>query len=243
MSTINSITDIKNIFYINLEHRQDRKKHIEEQLNQVGLSHYERFNAIKLSNGRVGCSMSHLKCLQIAKQRNYEHILICEDDTTFLNPSLFIKQINTFFKKKLVKDWDVLLFAGNNVPPYKKIDNTCIQISHCQTTTCYLVNGHYFDILINNIKEGINSLLREPNNHVNYAIDKYWIQLQKKNKWFLIIPPTVIQREDYSDIENRRTNYSGMMIDINKDHVFAQQSLPQHIIANNFSNMIKLIDS
>lgn len=216
-SSINSLADIKNIFYINLEHRKDRKEDIENQLKSVGLSNFERFNAIRLSNGRIGCSMSHLQCLKLAKDRNYDHLLICEDDTTFLNPSLFINQINSFFQNKRITNWDVLLLGGNNIPPYQQIDETCIRVSHCQTTTCYLVNGHYYDTLIENIKEGINRLMREPDNHRYYAIDMYWLQLQKKHIWILIIPLTVTQKEDYSDIEQRRTNYSHMMLDLNKE--------------------------
>jgi len=221
-SLINSLTDIKHIFYINLEHRKDRKEHVESQLKSVGLTQFERFNAVKLSNGRVGCSMSHLQCLKLAKERNYDHLLICEDDTTFLNPILFKNQINTFFQNINIniKKWDVLLLGGNNVPPYQPIDDTCIRVSHCQTTTCYLVQNHYFDTLITNIKEGIQHLMREPDNHRYYAIDMYWLQLQKKDIWLLIVPLSVIQKEDYSDIEQRRTNYSGMMLDLNKEHMF-----------------------
>ena len=216
--TLNSLTDIKNIFYINLEHRTDRKEHIESQLKSVGLTQFERFNAVKLANGRIGCSMSHLRCLQTAKDRNYEHLLICEDDTTFLNPALFINQINTLLKKN--HKWDVLLLSGNNIPPYQPIDETCIRVSHCQTTTCYLVNGHYIDTLIHNYKEGIQHLMREPENHRQYAIDMYWIQLQKRDMWLLLVPLSIIQREDYSDIEQRRTNYSAMMTDLNKSYLF-----------------------
>jgi GR25 family glycosyltransferase involved in LPS biosynthesis len=217
---INSLTDIKHVFYINLEHRKDRKQHVETQLKSVGITQFERFNAIKLTNGRIGCSMSHLQCLKLAKERNYDHLLICEDDTTFLNPALFTSQINTFFQKGSIKKWDVLLLGGNNVPPYQPIDDTCIRVSHCQTTTCYLVQNHYFDTLIENIKEGIQHLMREPNNHRYYAIDMYWLQLQKKDIWLLIVPLSVIQKEDYSDIEQRRTNYQGMMLDLNKEHLF-----------------------
>jgi len=221
-SLINSLTDIKNVFYINLEHRKDRKEHVESQLKSVGITEFERFNAVKLSNGRVGCSMSHLQCLKLAKERNYDHLMICEDDTTFLNPTLFKNQINTFFQNINIniKKWDVLLLGGNNVPPYQPIDDTCIRVSHCQTTTCYLVQNHYFDTLIANIKEGIQHLMREPDNHRYYAIDMYWLQLQKKDIWLLIVPLSVIQKEDYSDIEQRRTNYSGMMLDLNKEHMF-----------------------
>ena len=117
------------------------------------------------------------------------------------------------------KNWDVLLLAGNNVPPYIKVDNTCVKVSHCQTTTGYIVKSHYYDILINNIKEGIQYLMKDPNNHFHYAIDKYWLLLQKQNNWFLIIPPTVIQREDYSDIEKRNTNYKHLMTDLDKSHL------------------------
>jgi len=220
MTNINSISDIKNILYINLEYRKDRKEHIEDQLKKIGLTNFERFNAIKLQNGRIGCSVSHLQCLNIAKERKYKYVLICEDDATFLNPSLFINQINTFFKNKRVNNWDVLLLGGNNVPPYQQIDETCIRVTHCQTTTCYLVNGHYFDTLIENIKQGIQYLMREPGNYRSYAIDMYWLNLQKKHVWLLIVPLSVIQREDYSDIEQRNTKYQNMMLDLNKDYLF-----------------------
>jgi len=219
-TTLNRLADIKNIFYINLEHRTDRKDHIERQLKSVGLNKFERFNAVKLANGRAGCSMSHYQCLKLAKDRKYDHVLICEDDLTFLNPKLFMKQINEFFKTKTIPDWDVLLLGGNNVPPYQVVDNTCVRVSHCQTTTCYLVNGHYFDTLLENIKEGIPLLIKEPEKYGYYAIDMYWLHLQKINIWLLIVPLTVIQKEDFSDIEQRVTNYQSLMLDINKEYLF-----------------------
>ena len=208
------ISDIKHIFYINLTARLDRKQNIESQLPRVGLTNFERFNAIKLPDGRVGCTLSHIKCLELAKERGYSHLLICEDDMIFLDPDLFKKQLNKFLGKQ--HKWDVILFAGNNVPPYERVDDSCIAVSHCQTTTSYLVNGHYFDTLLNNFKEGLARLMREPAKHVDYAIDKYWLRLQKKDNWFLITPLTVVQREDYSDIEKRKTNYMYMMMDLDK---------------------------
>ena len=214
---LNGIADIKNIFYINLETRKDRRNSIETQLTNIGLTNFERFNAIKVMDGRVGCTMSHIKCLEMAKERGYNHLVICEDDTFFLDPKLFKTQLTTFLKNG--HKWDVVLFAGNNVPPYERIDDTCIAVSHCQTTTCYLVNGHYFDTLLQNMREGLNKLLKEPTNHLNYAIDRYWLNLQKKDNWLLITPLTVIQREDYSDIENKRTDYSNLMLDLDKEQL------------------------
>ena len=217
MSKINSLEDIKHTFYINLEHRVDRKAHVENQLTNIGLKG-ERFNAIKMANGAIGCSMSHLKLLQEAVKNNLPHILIVEDDITFLEPELFKRQINKFFS--LHENWDVVLLAGNNMPPYKTIDDTCVKVSRCQTTTGYLVNGHYIKVLMQNIKMGLTHLLNNPNNKTNFAIDKYWFILQNTSNWYLIIPLTVIQREDYSDIEKKVTKYEHLMKDLDKEEMF-----------------------
>jgi glycosyl transferase family 25 len=214
---INSIENIKHAFYINLETRTDRREHVETQLHTIGIT-ATRFNAIKLSNGAIGCSMSHLKCLEIAKENNWDHVMIVEDDILFLNPNVFKNQLNKFLQNN--KDFDVVLIAGNNVPPYQKIDDCCIKVYRCQTTTGYIVQKHYYDTLINNIKEGVKHLIKYPEQHVVYAIDKYWFQLQEKDNWFLITPLTVTQREDYSDIEKRPTNYTRVMTDLDKEWMF-----------------------
>jgi GR25 family glycosyltransferase involved in LPS biosynthesis len=219
-----SIQDIKHAFYINLASRPDRKQHVESQLSIIGIK-AERFNAIKLPNGALGCSMSHLKCLEIAKENSWPHLLIVEDDIKFLNPDIFKNQLSSFLSKH--KSWDVVLVGGNNVPPYTKIDDTCIKVSTCQTTTGYLVNGHYFDTLIENFRSGIKKLIEFPQQHINYAIDKYWFQLQRKDNWFLIIPLTVTQREDYSDIEKRPTNYTPVMLDLDKEAFLRAQRAQQ----------------
>jgi glycosyl transferase family 25 len=221
---MNSIKNIEHAFYINLESRVDRKQHVEEQLTNIGIC-AARFNAIKLTNGAIGCSMSHLKCLEIAKQNNWEHVLIVEDDILFLNPELFKNQLNKFFKSH--SDFDVVLIAGNNMPPYQKIDDSCVKVYRCQTTTGYIVQRHYYDIMISNIKEGIQKLMKNPEQHVQYAIDKYWFRLQEKDNWFLITPLTVTQREDYSDIEKRHTNYTRVMVDLDKEWMFKRQLLSQ----------------
>ena len=215
---LTNLTDVNHIFYINLESRPDRKEYVLNELNKIGISdsHATRFNAIKLAsgNGALGCSMSHLKCLEIAKQNNWPHVLICEDDITFLDPLLFKKQINQFLKNN--KKWDVVLLAGNNMLPYNPVDHTCIQVMNCLTTTGYIVQNHYFDTLIQNYKDGIVHLMKNPTEKKKYAIDKYWIQLQEKDSWFLIIPLSVTQREDYSDIEGKVTNFTNYMLNYNK---------------------------
>lgn len=214
-----SIYDIKHAFYINLESRSDRKQHVEQQLATIGFP-INRFNAIRLPNGSIGCSMSHLKCLQTAKENGWPHVLICEDDIKFLDPVVFYRQLNGFLENN--GNWDVILLAGNNMPPYKKHDEYSVQVRQCQTTTGYIVKSHYYDKMIQNIKDGIQQLMREPHRHAFFAIDKYWFKLQEQDEWFLITPLTVVQRVDYSDIERRMTNYTRVMTDLDKDFLMNQ---------------------
>jgi GR25 family glycosyltransferase involved in LPS biosynthesis len=227
---LKNINEIKHAFYINLEHRKDRKQHVENQLKVIGIQ-AERFNAVKLPDGALGCSMSHLKCLQIAKEKHWEHVLICEDDITFTNPKLFTQQMNKFLKTQ--STWDVVLLAGNNMPPFKQIDDYCVQVSRCQTTTGYLVKSHYYDTLINNIKMGMNMLVKNREQHRIYAIDKFWFSLQARDLWFLITPLSVVQRQDYSDIEKKHTNYTKIMVDLDKRYLIEQAKRVENLMNMN----------
>lgn len=205
--------NIDHILYINLDHRKDRKNHVENEFKKLDLQP-SRFNACKMKNGAAGCSLSHLKCLEKAKINDWDQVMIVEDDITFLDPQLLKKQLNTFMKRH--QDWDVVLLGGNNISPFQPIDECCIKVRHCQTTTGYIVKKHYYDKLIQNIKKGLNYLLREPEKHFLYAIDKYWLQLQKIDKWYLIVPLSVVQQPGYSDIENKNTNYVSMLSALDK---------------------------
>ena len=205
---------IKHSIYINLDSRPDRRIHMEQQLNLIGINNCNRFSAIKNDNGAIGCSLSHLKCLHIARQNNWEHVLIMEDDIEFLNPSLLNSHLIQFFESNI--NFDVLLIAGNNFRPFTKINNYCVKVHNCQTATGYIVQRHYYDTLIHNYEEGIQKLFTNPQNHQIYALDQYRKQLQVKHRWYLIIPLTVIQKEGYSDIEKKQTNYKKIMTDFNK---------------------------
>jgi hypothetical protein len=79
--------------------------------------------------------------------------------------------------------------------------------------------------LIANYREGITKLLADPANKREYAIDMYWKQLQAKDRWYMIVPPTVVQMEGFSDVEGRETNYKHLMTDMNKDWLFKKNMI------------------
>jgi len=207
--------------FINLDHRKDRLEHVEKEFEKMGIQG-ERFNAIKTASGAVGCTLSHIKCLEIAKERDYEQVFICEDDITFTNPELFKQNIEKFCMNEDIM-WDVLIIGGNNVPPYKQYYDYCARVFNCQTTTGYIVKQDFYDTMIKNFKEGVANLMRDPSNKRMYAIDIYWKKLQMENFWYMITPPTVTQYENYSDIENRNLNYDHLLLDMDKTWLIQQQ--------------------
>lgn len=207
------ITDIPTI-YINLDIRPDRNESVVKELYKIGIKEPIRFPAIKLDNGAIGCTMSHIKCVEFAIKNDFDYIFICEDDIEVLNPEVFTTNINRFLKNTSL-DWDVVLVAGNNMVPYNMVTDYCIKIYNCLTTTGYIVKKSYYETLLINFKEGVKKLLREPENK-SYRIDKFWQILQNKDNWYLIIPPTIVQKDGYSDIEKKDTNFKNYMLNYNK---------------------------
>lgn len=198
------------MYYINLECRPDRKQQVEEELVNVDIGEFQRFEAIEDIDGRVGCSLSHLTLLKRAKENNHPYIIIVEDDIQFINPKLFKNHFQKFLKSK--EPWDVLLFGGNNYGTIRQTNPYTIKITTCLTTTGYMVANHYYDTLITNIEEGIEKLRQFPVEHYKYAIDVYWQSLQKKDEWHLIYPLMVNQRPGYSDIEKKYRDYTKLML-------------------------------
>lgn len=191
------------IFYINLEHRKDRKKQIESELNKMNLK-YERYNAIKNEKGYLGCTLSHLNILKEAKRRNLKNVLIFEDDFKFIiDKSKFWEKMNNFFNNNI--DYDVLLI-GYNIKKSEIYNDKLLKILDSQTTSSYLVNSKFYDKLIKNFEEGYISL-KETDIKEQYACDQYWKKLQPMNNWYAFKERIGIQRESYSDIERINVKY------------------------------------
>jgi GR25 family glycosyltransferase involved in LPS biosynthesis len=209
----------KHAFYINLASRPDRLQHVQQELKKMNID-AERINAIKMAEGAIGCTLSHIRCLELAKERQYSHVFIVEDDITFLQPELLLENLKKFEENVELQRWDVLIIGGNNCPPYTKVNDYCIRAFNNQTTTGYIVKSHYYDTLIANFKESAQMLMRNPHNKREFALDIYWKRLQQTGIWLMIVPATVTQYQDYSDIEKRVVNYDHLMLDIQKDWLF-----------------------
>jgi GR25 family glycosyltransferase involved in LPS biosynthesis len=195
--------------YINLDCRPDRDILCQDQLKQIGIKEPHKFSAFKTTEGIVGCGMSHLTVLKMAREKNFPYILVCEDDIVFKSPELFKRKLH-----KLEKDnWDVLLLGGNMdcFVPLIEHSSDAYRILKAFTTTGYIVRQHYYDTLIECWENALKNLVREKNNR-NYFLDVAWFPLQRRDIWLIVRPLQVYQREGYSDIEKEHTNYKHLML-------------------------------
>ena len=195
------------ILYINLHNRPDRKEHVEQQLHQLGYTG-TRMEAVECVQGAIGCGQSHIQCLEYAQSHNWPCVCIMEDDITFTNPTLFKSQLTTFLSR--VKQWDVLLLGTNMGFPFQQ-HKGCLRVFNAQTTTGYIVTQPYYSALLDTFNQSVRQLKQEYNPSL-YAIDIQWKSLQMNDHWYVLFPLTIVQREDYSNIEEKRVNYIHHML-------------------------------
>ena len=200
--------NISKVIYINLNKRTDRKEKIEKELNDFGLD-YERFEAIETpipGFGTVGGGLSHLAVLKLAKERNYENVLILEDDFTFLvSKEEFQYQLTEFFKLKL--DYDTC-FLAYNLFKSESLENGIVnKILDNQTASGYIVHKKCYDKLIN-VYEYAMPLLAQTRAHWIYSNDMIWKQFQEKDNWYYFIKRIGKQSAGYSDNSGIYTDYN-----------------------------------
>ena len=199
---------IDKVIYINLDKRKDRNKHILNELNEIGVPEdkFEKLSAIEHQKGYIGCSLSHIKCLKLAIERNYNNVMIIEDDIVFKDKAYF-KLISD---KIIEQKFDVFLL-GVNIKKYKTYNSDFIQILKGLTTTGYIVKNHYFNILLENYEKGLEMLIKTDSTG-DYAVDTFTHNLQSKDLWMSFDYLNVSQLPCYSDIMIQNVNYDYWML-------------------------------
>ncbi|MEI8300696.1 MAG: glycosyltransferase family 25 protein [Chlamydiota bacterium] len=192
------------IVYINLSHRHDRNKLLLEELNrlEVNQDKIHRFEAVHdFLNGHRGCAQSHIKVLELAKEKRWKNVLILEDDVAFTQSKEEIEHTISSFLKAFENKWDVFFLGANifeyeatDYPDFKKV--LCAQCAHA-----YVVNSDYIDLLKNCFHEAYLSMLEDDllYGFTSKAIDQQWKSLQRQGRWYIgrLLGQ---QRRSYSDI-------------------------------------------
>lgn len=191
-------------FFINLTRRPDRRMQFETDMQRMGID-VERFQAIEHKVPAIGCLMSHLAVLKLARERNYERVCIFEDDFEFL---ITKEEYNTTLEA-IPTDFDVVMLGWYifESAPYNEVFG---KVLHATTTSGYIVNRKFYDTLINHLETGVSLFLSNLTvwNVISlYSIDQYWIKLQPTAKWLHTLKRIGKQRAGFSDLTGTHVAY------------------------------------
>jgi len=186
---------IDRFIYINLDHREDRRQIMSAffEKGQIPLDKVVRFSAIKKKNTGLGCLESHTEALRMAKREGWKNVLILEDDLEWLDFEEGYKKLEELAN---LPKWDVIMLVGW----YWKYDFP--RIFNANNAGAYLVNGSYYNTLLNNRQISVSKLSRGFGfdfNNPKYAADSYWRLLMPRDAWYALNPCICRQVDGYSD--------------------------------------------
>jgi GR25 family glycosyltransferase involved in LPS biosynthesis len=228
-------TELSNIpiFYINLDHRTDRRTHMETQFEAMGIdtSHVERipgiipvydeiqtaraqsfvdqglYDTVQISKGPVGCGRSHIAALKLAYEREYPYILMLEDDFELVvSPDVFRERIQQLFADPTFT-FDVCMLSYNMEKCEEVSDKPfLLRVLDAHTASGYLVARDYLPTLIACWTDAVQQL-ELTGYHWLYAIDMAWRPLQFRDRWYAFADRIGKQMASYSDNSFQFTQY------------------------------------
>jgi glycosyl transferase family 25 len=197
-------------FVINLDHRADRMEKVQKEFDRLNLT-VERVSGIVGNpsglvtvgkQGDVGCTLSHVKCIQIAKSFGWNDVLIFEDDVEFRDNA------NDLFDKYaplVPDDWDMIYLGGNHwgrdlrlTPQMVEVAPNIYKTTHTLTTHAYAIKQTMYNAVINYLGKA------------NKQVDVMYVDLQELFNVYAIFPNLAWQRADKSDINGKQCDYSFM---------------------------------
>ena len=152
------------VYYINLDYREDRRKLFEQRSLDTGIN-AKRFSGIVPEDGlydkiesnqkytrrkwKVGCTLSHQAIVREAKERGLGNVLIFEDDCIFLDG--FITKAQLCVNDLKEQEWDLMYFGGqpNQYATYCTDNLGQIKNGGIYSTHAYAINHSFYDKMLN----------------------------------------------------------------------------------------------
>lgn len=200
---------ISHVYYINLDHRTDRRKHIEAEIRRVLPDvPCTRIAAVHdKDRGYVGCAKSHLKAIETALGDNVAgNVLVLEDDFEFRQDA---SQIQALMAELLAADpqFHVCLLGYNmDLSHAQFVSERVFVPDHALTTSGYIVSPGALPKVRAFYAKAVERVTRTGDG--SHAIDVAWWELQGPGKHFYGFHPRVgVQRRSYSDIAKGEVDY------------------------------------
>lgn len=197
------INDIfSKVYVVNLDRRPDRMRSVSDELNKNNIK-FERFSAVNgndithssgLTNGAVGCLLSHYQIIKKSYDEGAEAIFIFEDDIELCED--FENKFKQSFNE-VPDDWQFLYLGCNkheNSVIARPTENV-IKVQNAFSTACYGVRRDAMKKIIDTILD-----MKAP-------VDVYYGFLQTSLPAYTFKSPLCWQKPDWSDVENAFVDY------------------------------------
>jgi len=206
------INSFDSIYFINLNHRTDRREHITKQLANIGADQerIHRIEGIYCKNfGILGCGKSHILALETFLNSNKgDKCLILEDDFSFCMDKDYTNSKIDQFLNDFHEKFDVFLLSSNILRSEPTEHPDILRILQGQTLSGYCVTREYAPRLLENFKQGVKMLETLGYSEHEYCVDIYIRNLQPTDRWYCPIPKLGQQIESYSDIQQNIVNHT-----------------------------------
>ena len=151
---------IDHTYYINLEHRRDRKEQFEKEMSSfdIDASKITRISAISIPQlGILGCAVSHIQALETFLQSSFTTCMILEDDFQWKVDREYLEFLLLPVSEEKIP-FDCILLAGN----VEKSEPTewpfLRRILDAQTTAGYIITREFAPVLRDNLIESVQRL-------------------------------------------------------------------------------------
>lgn len=185
------------ILAINLPERKDRRLNLQQEFRSWH-QQPEIIEAVRRKPGWKGCTLSHLKCIEIAKQRKYPWVLCIEDDCQLTPDALkYFQNILPYLWANRDK-WDI--YSGG-ISQVKRTGEII-----CKKNNIIAANGYATHFIL--IHEGTYDKVLNDISKDDDKIQKIDVYYNDNLRTWTSVPFIAVQRIDKSDIEGRYTDYS-----------------------------------
>ena len=198
------------VLYINLEHRVDRREHLLGELGRIGVPAEKivRVDAVRRDIGALGCTLSHVKAMELVLEKGWQHVLVLEDDFTWM-PDVKASVVDGQVKELMgLGRWDVVQISWN--PSGRVVGAGRLpwlrRAVGVRTTSGYFVRGGFAEDLLGCFREAAEEMEQEGWSPER-CCDMWWHGLQNDSDWYVAYGPWGYQMDGWSDVEGKDVSY------------------------------------
>jgi len=204
---------IECVYYINLDHRADRRNEIEGELDKMGVPTAKRVRIPGVSRpgfGILGCGLAHKKTIETFLASPHKVCLIVEDDFQFTLDMDYVHFIlNAIVEEKIA--FDCIMLAGILLEGKPTDYPFLLKVLDAHTASAYLITKDFAPVLLESYTDSTKVLedtYRETGEKIiSYHNDIWWKRYQPFFDWYIVNPRMGEQRFSYSDNLERDLKY------------------------------------